>query len=132
MRIVKALKEAGEVVAMIGDGVNDSSRTQNCGCGIAMGKHGSQVCREASNLILLDDNISTILEAIHDGRRIYQNICKTLGYIIAIHLPIALISFFAPLLSIDAKSIITTFTHHSYRIGHESHMFCGVRTSTSR
>ena len=101
MRIVKAFKENGEVVAMIGDGVNDAPALKYADIGIAMGKRGSEVSREAADLILLDDNFSTIVDTIKDGRRIYDNIRKAVGYVFTIHIPIAFASLFAPLLGIN-------------------------------
>lgn len=100
MRIVKAFKENGEIVAMTGDGVNDAPALKYADIGIAMGKRGSEVSREAADLILLDDNFSTIVDTIKDGRRIYDNIRKAVGYIFVIHIPIALASLVAPLLGI--------------------------------
>lgn len=111
MRIVKALKDQGEIVAMTGDGVNDSAAQKIADIGIAMGKHGSEVCREAAEMILLDDKFDNTLDALKDGRRIYQNIIKTIGYVFAIHIPIALISLAGPLLGIDAKSLMLLPIH---------------------
>jgi Ca2+-transporting ATPase len=111
LRIVKALKDNGEIVAMTGDGVNDSPAQKIADIGIAMGKHGSEVCREAADLILLDDNFSTILDSIHDGRRIYQNIVKTIGYVLAIHIPIALVSLVAPMLGISPEALLLLPVH---------------------
>jgi Ca2+-transporting ATPase len=100
MRIVKAFKENGEIVAMTGDGVNDAPALKYADIGIAMGKRGSEVSREAADLILLDDNFSTIVHTIRDGRRIFDNIRKSVGYVFTIHIPIALTSLLAPMLGI--------------------------------
>ena len=102
MRIVKAFQANGDIVAMTGDGVNDAPALKQAEIGIAMGKRGSEVSREAADLILLDDNFSTIVDTISDGRRIYDNIKKAIGYIFAIHIPIALSSLVGPLLNIQA------------------------------
>lgn len=101
MRIVKAFKEIGEIVAMTGDGVNDAPALKYADIGIAMGKRGSEVSREAADLILLDDNFSTIVDTIKDGRRIYDNIRKAVGYVFTIHIPIAFACLLAPLLGIN-------------------------------
>lgn len=98
MRIVKAFKENGEIVAMTGDGVNDAPALKYADIGIAMGKRGSEVSREAADLILMDDNFTTIVETIKDGRRIYDNIRKAVGYVFTIHIPIAFASLLAPML----------------------------------
>jgi Ca2+-transporting ATPase len=111
MRIVKAFKENGEVVAMTGDGVNDASALKYADIGIAMGKRGSEVSREAADLILLDDNFSTIVHTIKDGRRIYDNIRKAVGYVFTIHIPIAFASLLAPLLGISPASLLLLPLH---------------------
>lgn len=111
MRIVKAFKENGEIVAMTGDGVNDAPALKYADIGIAMGKRGSEVSREAADLILLDDNFSTIVDTIKDGRRIYDNIRKAVGYIFAIHIPIAFASLLAPLLGINPASLLLLPLH---------------------
>lgn len=111
MRIVKAFKENGEIVAMTGDGVNDAPALKYADIGIAMGKRGSEVSREAADLILMDDNFTTIVETVRDGRRIYDNIRKAVGYVFTIHIPIAFTSLLAPILGVAPAALMLLPLH---------------------
>jgi len=89
LRIVQAFKADGEIVAMTGDGVNDASSLKAAHLGIAMGKRGTDVAREASAMVLLEDDFGSIVQTVRLGRRIYDNIRKAMAFIFAVHVPIA-------------------------------------------
>ena len=93
LRVIEALKANGEVVAMTGDGVNDGPALKSAHIGIAMGKKGTEIAKEASSIIITDDDLAKMVDAVAMGRRIYSNLKKAIQYIISIHIPIILTVF---------------------------------------
>lgn len=92
LQIISALKADGEVVVMTGDGVNDGPALKAADIGVAMGKRGTDVAREAADIVLLDDNFSSLVGGVREGRRIFDNLQRAVVYLIAVHLPIAFLS----------------------------------------
>lgn len=92
LKVIEALKANGEIVAMTGDGVNDGPSLKSAHIGIAMGKKGTEIARQASDLVLTDDNLEGVVTAITEGRKIFMNLKKAVRYIVSIHIPIILIA----------------------------------------
>lgn len=93
LRVINALKRNGKIVAMTGDGVNDGPALKSAHIGIAMGKKGSEIAKQASSLIITDDDLAKMVDAVAMGRKIYSNLKKAIQYIISIHIPIILTVF---------------------------------------
>jgi Ca2+-transporting ATPase len=107
MKVIQALKTNGEVVAMTGDGVNDGPALKAAHIGIAMGLRGSETAKKAASLIIMDDDLGHMVNAVALGRRIYENLKKAIQYIISIHIPIILIVTIPLLLSWTFTDIFT-------------------------
>ena len=97
LRLVQALKEEGEIVAVTGDGVNDVPALQTADIGIAMGERGTQSAREVASIVLLNDNFKTIVQAIAEGRQLFQNLQMSIVYLLLIHIPFVLSAAAIPL-----------------------------------
>lgn len=98
LRLIEALKQRGAVIAMTGDGVNDAPALKAAHVGLAMGRRGTEVAREAAGLVIADDDFSSIVAGVRAGRRVFDNLKKATRFIVAVHIPIAGLSLLPVLL----------------------------------
>ena len=97
LALVRALQQAGEIVAVTGDGVNDVPALQAADVGVAMGERGTRSAREVASIVLLDDNFSTIVHAIGEGRQLFRNLQLSFQYVLVLHIPLVVTAALVPL-----------------------------------
>jgi P-type Ca2+ transporter type 2C len=107
VRVINAIKANGDIVAMTGDGVNDGPALKASDIGIAMGEKGTETARQASDLVITDDDLEKIASAVSEGRKIFNNLVKAIRYIIAIHIPIILTASLPVILGWEYPNIFT-------------------------
>lgn len=107
LKVINAIKANGDIVAMTGDGVNDGPALKSANIGIAMGKKGTETARQASDLVITDDDLDKITIAVREGRKIYSNLVKAIRYIISIHIPIILTASLPVILGWTYPNIFT-------------------------
>ncbi len=107
LRIVQSLKRKGNIVAMTGDGVNDAPAVKEADIGIAIGKNGSEACKQAADMVLLDNNLSTICEAVRQGRTVYMNIRKFVRYLISCNIGEVMVMFLSIVLGMPVVLLPT-------------------------
>lgn len=100
LRIIRAIRRSGAIVAMTGDGTNDALALRDADIGIAMGERGSDVARGSADLVLMDDDFATIVAAVRDGRRIFDNLRHAFSYLVAFHAPLLVSALVVPLLGL--------------------------------
>ena len=122
MRIVEALKSKGHVVAVTGDGVNDAPALKTAHIGVAMGVTGTDVAKEAADVVLLDDNFASIVDAVEEGRAVFQNIRKFLTYVLVHNVAelvpyLAFVLFIIPLALTPIQILLIDMVGFPYRSG---------------
>ena len=118
LMLVRALQQAGEIVAVTGDGVNDVPALQAADVGIAMGERGTRSAREVASIVLLDDNFSTIVRAIGEGRQLFRNLQLSFQYVLILHVPLVLTAAVIPLARVPPP--VPAASHHLARNDHPS------------
>lgn len=123
LKIINALKAKNEIVAMTGDGVNDGPALKAAHIGIAMGKKGTEIAKQAASLVLLEDDLSKMADAVAMGRKIYTNLKKAIQYIHIYSYSYCSYCIYSVGFGLDLSQYFFTRTHHLFRIDHGAHLF---------